>query len=172
MALTCYLRQITPAELDQYQNEQEVEEEWFGGPDTISLDFAWEDLLTLFTGSLERSEAPLARAILGNQCLDDPSLNDEPDVYLGYTYYLTPEEVSTVAPEVLKITVEQLRDKLNTLILDDEGNVDLTKVDLNVDAEDILKEFETLDILKEFETLRDFYESASQKGNAVFMSVD
>ena len=163
MAMTCYLRHITPAELAEYLDEDADTEEWIGGPDTISLSVVWEDLLTLFMGSLERSEAPLARAILGNQCLDDPSLGEEPEVYLGYTYYLTPEEVSTVASEVLKISVEQLRDKLNTLILDDEGNVDLTKVDLNVDAEDILKEFETL---------RDFYESASQKGNAVFMSVD
>src|SRR6476469_5502596 len=105
------LMQIAPNVLEELKNDpafiEGLKEE---GSLELSLDKAWHGIHFILTGETKRGETPLSKAIMGGRAVEqlaDIDLND--DLYLGYHYYLTAEEVRQTANALSQISTTEFK---------------------------------------------------------------
>lgn len=182
MGMYASLVQISPSFLEQIKADPSLAQDAWDEPVSLELDKAWHGLHFLLTGKAERHNASLSKAVMGGKRLEEvelPEFWDElspeeqapyleeierDEVYLGYNYYLTPEEVKEIAEALSKISKDELKANFNP------SAMLLSHVYPEIWDRDTS---ETLDYLVEFfEPLVIFYKDAATKGNAIFYKVE
>jgi hypothetical protein len=181
MGMRLELKQITPDFLTELiAIPSLIEDARDEGATAISLDKAWAAIHFMLIGTDKRTRNILSRAILGSVVLEaeeiaasnaefadqsDPNENPDEEIYLGYTYYLTPTEVIEAAAALLAISEDDFRKKYDPAQLLAHyiygGN---WVVGDNIDLEQF--------ILPNYRDLVKYYQDAAKRGNGMLVTLE
>jgi hypothetical protein len=160
MSMIGNLLQITPSKLEEILIDSSVLEDIFYTDESdnlIDIEKAWEGIFYLLTGfgtdEMHEAKPPFSWVLFSLQLVDE-----DQDMGYGPAHFLTEEQVKEVSLALTSINIAHLKSRFNSKVMMEKGIYP-----------EIWGEGEAaFDYLYEnFEKLKNFYKSASSKGNAV-----
>jgi hypothetical protein len=149
------LKQISAATLEEIKADPSIVEEILfseeGEAEGLEIDKAWHGLHYLLTGEAWGGAPPLANAVLGGEEIGE-------DFGYGAARYLTPGQVKEVATALSGVSEEELTNRF-----DPDAMRAAQIYGISGDDDDL--EY----LLEYFRPLVEYYQDASQKGNAMLL---
>jgi hypothetical protein len=155
MSMMGNLKQISASTLEEIKSDPSILEEILfsedAGAEGLEIEKAWHGLHYLLTGIAWGGDPPLANAVLGGEEIGE-------DWGYGAVRYLTPAQVQEVAAALSKISEEDLTERFDPEAMSNAQIYGITGDDDDLEY-----------LLEYFRPLVEYYQDASQKGNAMLL---
>jgi hypothetical protein len=113
MSMIGNLLRVSQSELESYIKDSSLLEEriynsYRQDPKLVIIDKSWEGIIFLIGQNIANADHPLLKVLFSGQLIDE-----EQDLGYGPAHYLTPEQVSDLNNEIMKITDEDMKNRFD-----------------------------------------------------------